>query len=57
MYENALVIKISGGYGMFIDDYVAPFVLCQDCARELFDQNQWLITPETVFLSKELIDD
>lgn len=57
MYENALVIRISGGYGMFIDDFVAPFVICDNCAKELFDQNQWLVTPEISYLSKEVINE
>lgn len=53
-YDDALVIKLSGGYGMLIDDFVAPFVLCGDCGRELIQSNyEWMITPEIEFLSKE----
>lgn len=56
MYEGALIIKLSGGYRMFIDEYIPPFILCTNCAQELYEQNEWLITPETDFLLKEEID-
>ena len=44
-YDNALAMKFSGGYGMFIDDYDSrdPWhFLCHDCAHDACDKLPWL---------------
>ena len=56
-YEDALVITIQGGYGMLIDEYVPPFVLCGECGTKLIRASGFLITPETEFLVEKSTQD
>jgi len=59
-YENALVIELSGGYGMLIDPIggeIPKFVICKDCGIKFIKQNELLITPETEFLVREEAED
>jgi len=54
IYHNALNISVGGGYGAFIDPgYPLQFTICENCAKQLFDENQWLVTPEIAYLSKD----
>ena len=49
-YENALVIDLSGAYGMLVDyinDGNPRFVLCKDCGTQFFKDNQWAVTPDS----------
>lgn len=45
--ENALILNIEGGYGMFIENInVGPdeglFILCERCVKKLMDENPWM---------------
>lgn len=45
-FDNALWIKFSGGYGMFIDpmtDDDPEAVICHECAHKLCEQNPWIM--------------
>jgi hypothetical protein len=54
IYKDALNITLGGGYGAFIDPgYDLAFTICENCAKEFFKTNPWLITPEIEYLSNE----
>lgn len=53
-YDNALIVRLNGGYGMFVDDFDRELgynpsydkVLCHDCAHDLanwlgIDAHNW----------------
>lgn len=40
--SNALVLLVTGGYGMFIDEPSTGIILCGGCALQLFAENPWL---------------
>jgi len=43
-WDNALVVKFDGGYGMFVDPIEREFsaVLCHECAHQLLEQEPWM---------------
>lgn len=46
-YDNALEIRFSGGYSMFIDPFGMPeptAVLCHECAHAVCAAHPWLET-------------
>lgn len=46
-FDNALWLKLSGGYGMFIDPFTEKdpeVVICHNCAHELCDAVPWIKT-------------
>lgn len=63
-YEDALVIDLSGGYGMLIDPaFVAPvpnketstrFILCKECGINFLQGNEFMNTPETEHVYEEM---
>lgn len=41
-YDNALLVRLSGGYGLFFDGNDFHFILCHDCSHELCELAPWL---------------
>lgn len=34
-YQDALKIELKGEFGGFLDDYVEPFIVCNNCANSI----------------------
>lgn len=52
-YKGALVINISGGYNMLIDEYVPTLVLDEECGTQFFKDNPWAVTEASADIVEE----
>lgn len=57
VYLDALKIELSGGYGGYIDDYIEPFIICEDCADSiLHDLPHVFISRLSTFLNMSRVN-